>query len=122
MIVKTPSDAFKGVLTANKASERLSEEGQQCVHIREGVRLPRVTLQHGPAGGHVQSGRVNGVHSGVWSSAASGRKGETKTLPDSLKSLRVDGGNITRPADDGGGGGAKNKKSATPACQCRHVN
>lgn len=51
--------------TTDKACEGLSEEGEKRVHIREGVRLPWVTLQHGPAGGHVQSGSINGVHSGT---------------------------------------------------------
>jgi len=51
------------MLTTDEARNGLSEERQQLVHLREGVRLPRVTLQHGPAGGHVQSGRIYGVHS-----------------------------------------------------------
>lgn len=53
------------MLTADKACEGLSEEGQQRIHVREGVRLPRVTLQHGAAGGHVKSGCIDWVHSGA---------------------------------------------------------
>lgn len=68
------------MLTTDKACEGLSEEGQQRVHVRKAVRVPRVTLQHRPAGGHVQSGCIDGVHSGALRSL--GQTGPGKKNPD----------------------------------------
>lgn len=67
-----------GTLTADEACKGLAEEGKDVVHVREGVGLLRVTLQHGPAGGHVQGGRTDWVHSG-----ALGRQPQGITAPES---------------------------------------
>ena len=62
------------MLTTDKTCERLSEERQQLVHLGKSVRLPRVALQHGPAGRHIQSGCINRIHSGVLFSQSGGKK------------------------------------------------
>lgn len=93
-------------LTADQTGEGLSEEGKHCVHVREGVGMPGVTLQHGPAGGHVQSGRIYWVHSGVkvLGGGKSGKKSQQqqRRVEDSVSVRGVMGGNIKC----GGGGGA----------------
>lgn len=75
--------------TTDEACKGLSEEGQQRVHLGEGVWLPRVTLQHGPAGGHVQSGCIHGVHSGVLRSLRETRPRQKKSH---LKLAKSQGG------------------------------
>lgn len=75
------------ILTADEACEGLAEEGQQVVHVCEGGGLLRVTLQHGPAGGHVQSGRIDWVHSGARSSLQESRLRKTLSLAATVREI-----------------------------------
>lgn len=80
------------MLTTDEACERLPKEGEESVHVREGVRLPRVALQHSPAGGHVQGGCIHGVHSAVHTAAGNHGPGKNPdTHCDGAKASQVSG-------------------------------
>lgn len=82
------------------------------------MRLPRVTLQHGPAGGHVQSCCINGVHSGVLRRLRETRPGK-KINPAAATVLEIaksQGGWKKYKTD------LVQQQSATPVCQCKHMN